>query len=960
MKHASDEENKNLQKLKHLPEKKNKKRETTGTGFYDDPHFIAMLNNEEVVDSTNILSPPDKSSQPPPKVRHSVDFAILRPSEEQPSTNLTKQISTSPFTLNLMPSEKQRIRRDAKIEEKAGVAASLMEKELKQNQTKSYECLDSETSLIIPFQWGDSTIDKDDDPIVIEKHLLDRKITGSKLGVTHKSVLIWEKDDDLPVEVGELSGQMKRVFGWNDELVQRLEEPGWEAKHLRVTEEARNLLFNQPKLWFYHRSKGPSSLPCKLKNITLHLYPLGVGVMIYRVDWRPEEHSLSIDELRSRLFLVRFLYKMKGVFLGWSISDFWKKHTDEVDNASSILSSRLGSDSESMYEDLDIDSSSSEESTSSSSQNSEELEEMKYLKTYKQFQTLENQHDPHLTDHIEEETLATRQEKKEELKDKTSEYSEKEETGEIIEILPRQRTFKRLYNIILSFADENLADTESPEEDPKKKPFLMPFFQHKTVNQEQVVKKEKWRKHIQSLGRLASAIYAGKLLSLNAISNWLVHLPQLEEEAWNPPVRIGQTQTAFIHTSVCIDSKPEMELLGEYLFHLRHGYAQRTRPSWPFSLINKLRQDVKDIDPKENLINNKDIPLYSSAMLAEFEMSENMKKDRIICQRQNRFIGICDAGSVSISWPMLQENGEYDPWSERFERIRWPHRYHGIYALLSMHVLSEVAVLTQLSRTAILSMENFQRVGSMDLEELNYLRQKLRDVVSLMVTYTFTMTNTDCGGERDYSIFFGHVCDVSGVDVYQMSVRKKLRDVLSVVESSHSEEIRRQQERMMIETKLKEKIQKAQQNLKFRQTTRMEMLISILGAFGIPIVIIAGLWGMNNDDLPRDWPFWALFGAGFGISVILLLGICLFRIISGCFDSFLYNRKVRKYRRKTKEYLNDVENFARLRETDIIPPPIKPSFYDIELKQRRTSRSRNSSSSSSSSQSSVCSFEGDV
>jgi Mg2+ and Co2+ transporter CorA len=51
--------------------------------------------------------------------------------------------------------------------------------------------------------------------------------------------------------------------------------------------------------------------------------------------------------------------------------------------------------------------------------------------------------------------------------------------------------------------------------------------------------------------------------------------------------------------------------------------------------------------------------------------------------------------------------------------------------------------------------------------------------------------------------------------------------------------------------------------------------------FTLPIVLVSGLFGMNNKDAPIDWPFWPVVGVTLCFSVLLLVVVgCLSRKLS--------------------------------------------------------------------------------
>lgn len=142
-------------------------------------------------------------------------------------------------------------------------------------------------------------------------------------------------------------------------------------------------------------------------------------------------------------------------------------------------------------------------------------------------------------------------------------------------------------------------------------------------------------------------------MSLRALGNWL--LCGRREDPEDPPKaskipyfvtaltctqRLSRYQKrAYHHSVIVIDREPNQEQINEYLFHLRRAYGQRNRPQ---SLV------------------------------------EQGTIDRVLIQRQNRYIALSRVGTVSLSWPSGHNN--------KFEVEQWHKKFLGIYLMLALHV----------------------------------------------------------------------------------------------------------------------------------------------------------------------------------------------------------------------------------------------------------------------------------
>lgn len=60
----------------------------------------------------------------------------------------------------------------------------------------------------------------------------------------------------------------------------------------------------------------------EMSSVELVMYPLGCGLLVFHLNWVPEKLKdvpLTLAELRTWLFLVKFRHKVKKVFLGWTL-----------------------------------------------------------------------------------------------------------------------------------------------------------------------------------------------------------------------------------------------------------------------------------------------------------------------------------------------------------------------------------------------------------------------------------------------------------------------------------------------------------------------------------------------------------------------------------------------------------------------------------------------------------------
>ncbi|ELR16120.1 uncharacterized protein ACA1_177080 [Acanthamoeba castellanii str. Neff] len=57
-----------------------------------------------------------------------------------------------------------------------------------------------------------------------------------------------------------------------------------------------------------------------ISQVELLLYPLGNGLLLFHLDWKPDPTCpLALDQLRSWLYMAKFKHKVRGIFYGWTL-----------------------------------------------------------------------------------------------------------------------------------------------------------------------------------------------------------------------------------------------------------------------------------------------------------------------------------------------------------------------------------------------------------------------------------------------------------------------------------------------------------------------------------------------------------------------------------------------------------------------------------------------------------------
>jgi len=325
--------------------------------------------------------------------------------------------------------------------------------------------------------------------------------------------------------------------------------------------------------------------------------------------------------------------------------------------------------------------------------------------------------------------------------------------------------------------------------------------------------------------KIFQARYMGKTIGLSSIANWLLCLPGDSYD--NPPLRTDISRHANHHSTVVISKEPSQTALNEYLFHMRRAFGQKNRP-----------------------------PPDSVSVLG-----------RVLCWRMNKYIGISREGTVSMSWPIAQDD------STAFELTHWHKKFQGVYLILALHAHGEKLVFEELSNLAATQAEYLSLDAN--FEQVQRQRNSLRQLASVMTRYTLAMSSNDCGGSTEYSEFFTSLREVYGIPELREELSGELKDVLAVVESNYLEEERRQRFEQGERRRSRTEQQRKFDQLKDSHRQRFEIILSIFSSITIPFVIIGGIWGMNLQSLP-DVDFWFLLAITSLISIVILVVLVTF------------------------------------------------------------------------------------
>jgi len=361
-------------------------------------------------------------------------------------------------------------------------------------------------------------------------------------------------------------------------------------------------------------------------------------------------------------------------------------------------------------------------------------------------------------------------------------------------------------------SDENEESNELETNSPKK--------QRRLATKKRKKAKKLRAKHLQSLGRMADAVYREAPITLEDLGNWLIQLP--DESATNPPVRVNHAQCRH-HSMIVLNSAPTPQTLSEHLLHLRFGLNQLTQ----------LPSESKEFIQNEDFVRG-----------------------------DNCYIGLSREGTVCLSWPMKE--GE--------DIQKWPDLFQGIYLILALAAYAESEALVRLGMLAAEKAVTLLQTTH-TFEEMENCRAQLRELASVMVRYMLSLCSCDCGGSTDYAQFFFSMSQVLGIPSIKQELREQIDDVLEVLQSQYMEELKKIKQQEVMNRMEKLLFKKRVKQRKENRRRWYRVIISAIIAASMPALILVSLFCMNVSSFP-EYGWWNVTGfllALSGVQIILMI-----------------------------------------------------------------------------------------
>eukprot|EP01125_Pyxidicula_operculata_P007144 TRINITY_DN242_c4_g1_i1.p1 TRINITY_DN242_c4_g1~~TRINITY_DN242_c4_g1_i1.p1 ORF type:complete len:704 (-),score=94.72 TRINITY_DN242_c4_g1_i1:119-2230(-) len=368
----------------------------------------------------------------------------------------------------------------------------------------------------------------------------------------------------------------------------------------------------------------------------------------------------------------------------------------------------------------------------------------------------------------------------------------------------------------------------------------------------EVSDKEYLEEHLNSLGgRLSEALYNNQPITLTDISNWLLSTDDNKksqtkrdsDDEQDEPLQLLDETSKFLNS----DSSPKLRSVGksakDLIVDLNDDQPHllrsddRTIKSSNISSLSRVyhhtvivvKEQMKEDELHEYLFHLR----RGKGQINRPPPGKGGSVDKVIQTRCNRYIGISREGTVSISWPLTQSPDDTE--------FSWPKTFQGIYRILTLHVHGERAILSELSGLTSLAGNHLEIVGTgASLNVMAQERKKLLSLMVLMTRFTLQMSSDDCGGQSDHVEFFIALREVFSIKSQRKEITQELRDVYHLVESTFYEEQRKITSLERLENEKRD-----------NRKSRFETIITVASSFTLPIVLMSGIFGMNNADLPN-------------------------------------------------------------------------------------------------------------
>jgi hypothetical protein len=330
--------------------------------------------------------------------------------------------------------------------------------------------------------------------------------------------------------------------------------------------------------------------------------------------------------------------------------------------------------------------------------------------------------------------------------------------------------------------------------------------------------------------KLFAAVCGGSCVSLAAVANWLVMMPW--DKTAKIPRYVNRTDYCQHHSfaSLLDAAPPSPQELEAYLFHTRKQYGSAFRRPVPSD-----------------------------------EYAELFVPDETWRVRRNCVLSVAAGGAVGIEWGGLSPMRSFSS------------QFFGPFLLLKRHCLSERVALEKLSYLAALHSQGLSRSSDLGRAESQKVRFELTRLTSLLVHYRTSMASDDCGGSAEARKQFKMLRQVHGIAALKQNLFEQLQDVEYIMSCEMHEEDKLERQKELSMLIYKEGLEQKQKALLQGPKVVFDVFFFAFSAIVFPLVLLATMWGSNQNDLPRgvSWG-WLLVGSAFGSIVLLLLFLFIY------------------------------------------------------------------------------------
>jgi len=184
-----------------------------------------------------------------------------------------------------------------------------------------YDCIAARSVLMLPVVWGE--------PSRSNIQTWVNGLLSRSMNYFGKDIYLWKENFHLPKDIYDLDPHFTIGLGIDENLIDISDNKYFETeeicRRLILNDEAKKVLFPKPALVGVDKESQQSiEKIIEISKIEIIAFPLGVAILLIHINWIIEE-TMTVDELRTWIYLAKFRHKVDNIFNGWLLDTSPKK-----------------------------------------------------------------------------------------------------------------------------------------------------------------------------------------------------------------------------------------------------------------------------------------------------------------------------------------------------------------------------------------------------------------------------------------------------------------------------------------------------------------------------------------------------------------------------------------------------------------------------------------------------------